>query len=104
MSVLDRAKHYYDLPLPHIHGLIRYSMSSFDMYLNDIRTASGSSASRSNRDALTKPEAILLLLALTNHQYEALEALPRDQLPLHVNDAWIFPDQEALFKYRLKNG
>lgn len=103
-EILERATYYHKYSREYLINLINYIMSPYDMCRGHVRDAIHSTAKCPNRDALTKPEAILLLLKLTEQEYEAIKTLPHDQLPLHINDDFLYPDIKALLDKRLKSG
>jgi hypothetical protein len=101
-EILDRAKYYYEMSLANIHQLIRYKMLPYDYCNSSIRVDLQSSARSYTRNALTKSESILFLLAITKPDYEAIKAIPERDLPLYINVKFPYPDVEDFFKKRLK--
>jgi len=102
-EIMERARSYYNKSLPEIHSFIRTKTKLYDLCNTTIRKEIESTATSYIRDALTKSEAILLLLALTRYDFEDIKAIPEKDLPLHINDQFIYPDIESFFKKRLKN-
>lgn len=103
-EILERATYYYKYDFYELHAILNKLRASYQSCWSDARDGLGSTAVQSTIGALTGPDCILFILQLTQPRYEAIKALPRDQLPLLINENLEYPDVTALYQSRLKNG
>ena len=103
-EILKRAASYKDMPPQQLQSYLSYALGMYTDLYDKVTELIGSNAHYGTRKALTKGELILMLLAVTQPEYDKLKAFPHEELPLYLDYNWMYPDFEALFKERLQNG
>lgn len=102
-EILERATYYYKYDIYKLNDILRKLRAPYEICWRDVKDSIDYGPKYPTMNALTRPDIILLILQLTQPKYEAIKALPKDELPLLVNENLEYPDIIALFNSRLKN-